>query len=162
MKFFLPIFMLLIIFSCAPKKTALYSTIEYNAGACFGFCPIFNLKINSDRSAVIKAERFTFNDGKSKDDFSKPKEGTFTTTIKEEDYTKLIQRLDGLKFDTLQDNYKNKKITDLPTSILTINFTNGNVKKIQDYGKNGTPELRKVYEFLENLRKSQSWKKIAD
>ena len=69
--------------SCATPTPSNYSKIEYNAEACFGFCPIFKITVNPDRTAVIDAERFTFTEGRSKDDFSGPREGIFKTKIKE-------------------------------------------------------------------------------
>lgn len=160
MKTFFSAIALLLIFSCATQNTSPYAKIEYEAGACFGFCPIFKLQINPDRTAVIEAERFTFTDGKSKDDFSKPKEGTFTTNIKEEDFNQLITLLNGLNLNDLKNDYGNNNVSDLPTSHLNVTFTNGNTKNIRDYGKNGTPKLKEVYNFLENLRKTQTWTKV--
>lgn len=125
-------------------KKSQYANIEYDASACFGFCPIFKLEINPDRTGVIDAEHFTFSNERSKNEFSDAKEGTFKTTLKEVDYNKLIQLLDALKLETLKGDYGNKNVSDLPTSNLTVNFANGSVKKIQDYGKHGKPELRKV------------------
>lgn len=162
MKLLVPIFAFFLIYSCTPKNASQYSKIEYEAGACYGFCPIFKLHINPDRSAVIEAERFTFTDGKSKNDFSNPKEGTFKATITEADYAKLIKLLDASKLKSLKDDYGNNNVTDLPTSTLNITFVDGTSKSISDYGKKGTPELRELYTFLENLPKTQTWTKVAE
>lgn len=78
------------------KNTSKYSTIEYEAGACFGSCPIFKITINPDRTAVLEAEHFNFSKEFSKAEFSKPREGTFKGTIKQEDYDKLVALLDNL------------------------------------------------------------------
>ena len=146
-----------------PKKNiSLYSKIEYSAGACHGFCPIFKLEINSDKTAIIEAEHFTFSNGRSKDEFSDAKEGTFRTTLKDEDYNKLVQLLNGLNLNSLQNNYGNQNVTDLATSNLKVTFQNGTFKSIEDYGKNGTPKLREVYQFVESLPKTQTWTKVAD
>lgn len=162
MKYLITLFSAFVLFSCATKNTSKYSKIEYDAGACFGFCPIFKLQINPDRTAIIEAERFTFTDGRSKGDFDKPKEGTFKTTLKEADYNKLIVMLNNLNINSLQDLYKNKNVSDLPTSFLKITFADGKMKTIEDYGKNGTPKLREVYQFLESLPKTQIWTKISE
>ena len=160
MKIILATLSLLFFFSCATKNMSQYSKIEYEAGACFGFCPIFKMQIDPDRTAVIEAEHFTFSDGRSKDEFSKPKEGTFTTTIKEADFDKLIMLLNNLNIKNLQSDYGNKNVSDLPTSYLNVTFKDGSLKKIKDYGKNGSLELKEVYLFLEDLRKTQTWKKV--
>ena len=119
--------------SCATPTPSNYSKIEYNAEACFGFCPIFKITVNPDRTAVIDAERFTFTEGRSKDDFSGPREGIFKTKIKEADYNKLISLLDDLDLKNLNGYYGNKNITDLPTANLRITFTDGSTKLIEVY-----------------------------
>ena len=161
MKYLSTLFITLLLFSCAPKNSSKYSKIQYEAGACFGFCPIFKMTINPDRTAVIEAEHFTFSEGKSKGEFSEEKEGTFTATLTEADYQKMVALLDGANLPSLKDEYKNRNVSDLPTSFLRINFADGTSKNIEDYGKNGTPKLREIYDFMEGLRKTQNWTKIS-
>ena len=160
MKYLLTFLLSIVLLSCTTKNTSKYSKIEYEAGACFGFCPIFKMTINPDKTAVIEAEHFTFSQGRSKDEFSQPKEGTFKATIKEEDFNKMITLLESAGLKSLKDEYNDRKITDLPTSFLRINFTNGTSKNIKDYGKNGTPKLKEISEFMEGLRLSQEWEKV--
>ena len=118
------------------------------------------MTINPDRTAVIEAEHFTFTKEHSKGEFSEPKEGTFTTTIKQADYAQMINLLNSADLTSLKDYYKNRNVSDLPTSYLRIDFSNGSSKNIEDYGKNGTPKLKEISEFMENLRLNQTWKKI--
>jgi len=147
--------------SCTSQKmNSNYTKIEYEAGPCFGFCPIFKMTIDSERNAVLEAERFNFTEGKSKEDFSAPREGTFKTTIKKEDYDALTALLDKLNPKSLKDYYGDKRISDMATSYLRITFSDGSKKQIQDYGKGGTPELKEVYAFFENLKHNQDWKKV--
>jgi hypothetical protein len=161
MKYLLSLFCLIFLMSCATTSNpSKYSKIEYEAGACFGFCPTFKITINPDRTAVIDAVRFTFKEGHSKDDFSEEKEGIFKATIKKEDYTILIEKLDALELNSLKNYYGNRKVSDLPTSFLKINFRDGSQKQIQDYGKKGTEKLRDLYDFIEELRKTQTWTKV--
>ena len=161
MKYLLTFFCSIILLSCATQNSSKYSKIQYEAGACFGFCPIFKMTINPDRTAVIEAEHFTFSKASSKDEFSQPKEGTFTATIKESDFNKMIALLDGAKLKSLPDEFKNRNVSDLPTAYLRINFTDGTTKKIEDYGKSGTPKLREIYTFMEDLRLNQTWTKVS-
>ena len=162
MKYLLTLCAFVFLVSCttSQKVASQYSKVEYEATPCFGFCPVFKMTINEDRTAVFEAEHFNFNDKPSKDEFSKPREGTFKGTIKEEDYKKLITLLDGLNVKSLNDKYGTKNITDLPTSYLRINFADGTSKKVEDYGKRGSEKLSEVYKFFENLRKNQQWTKI--
>lgn len=156
MKYFFTLLSFLFIVSCATKKTnSPYSKIEYSSGACYGFCPIFKMTINNDRTAIFEAERFNF----SRDTASEKSEGTFKGTIDEKQYNQLISLLNSLPKD-LKDYYGNKNVSDLPTSTLTLNYQDGKVKTIQDYGKHGTPDLQKIYQFFEALKTNQNWTKI--
>lgn len=161
MKYVLSLFAFVLLFSCTTQKAqSKYSKIEYEAGACFGFCPIFTMTINPDRTAVLEAEHFNFSKNPSKADFSKGREGTFKATIKEADYNKLVALLDGLNVKSLQDKYGNHNITDLPSSYLRISFADGNSKNVEDYGKNGSEKLSQVYQFFEDLKHNQQWTKV--
>ena len=161
MKYLLSLFAVVVLMSCQTQKSASnYSKIEYETTPCFGFCSVFKMTINPDRTAVFEAERFNFEEGHSKDAFSKPREGTFKTTIKAEDYAKLVRMLDRLNAKSLNDKYGNYNITDLPTSFLRLNYKDGSSKNIEDYGKDGTKELAEVYKFIADLRKNQNWKKV--
>ena len=162
MKYIVFLLSMVFVVSCATPTPSNYSKIEYNAEACFGFCPIFKITVNPDRTAVIDAERFTFTEGRSKDDFSGPREGIFKTTIKQADYNKLISLLDELNLKNLNGYYGNKNITDLPTANLRITFTDGSTKHIEDYGKGGTEKLDELYTFIEDLRKTQTWTRVAE
>ena len=161
MKYLLSIFAVLILFSCnSQKNSSKYTQIEYEAGPCFGSCPMFKMTINPDRTAVFEAEHFNFSKGFSKSDFDKPREGTFKGTIKEEDYKKLTALIDDLNVKSLNDKYGTHDITDLPTSYLRLKFSDGSEKNIEDYGKQGTEKLVTVYRFFEDLRNNQQWEKV--
>ncbi len=161
MRYILGLCAFVFLFSCTPQKDSTqYSTIEYEATACFGFCPVFKITVSPDRTAIFEAEHFNFSDKPSKDNFSKPREGTFKGTIKQEDYNKLISLLNGLNVKNLNDRYGERNITDLPTSYLRVQFTDGTSKNVEDYGKRGSEKLSEVYRFFEDLRKNQQWTKI--
>ncbi|MDQ0067273.1 DUF6438 domain-containing protein [Chryseobacterium lathyri] len=161
MKYILSLCAFIFLLSCTTQKTdSQYAKIEYQAGACFGSCPIFTMTINPDRTAILEAEHFNFSKDFSKDEFSKSLEGTFQGVIKEGDYNKLVSLLNGLDVKNLKDKYGTKNITDLPTSYLRINFTDGTSKNIEDYGKRGSEKLRETYMFIEELRHNQQWTKV--
>jgi hypothetical protein len=161
MKYLLGLCAFIFLFSCnSQKMNSKYSVIEYEATPCFGFCPVFKMTINADRTAVFEAEHFNFSDRPSKDEFSKPREGTFKGTIKQEDYNKLISMLDRLDVKNLNDNYGEKNVTDLPSSHLRVKFADGTSKHVEDYGKHGSEKLSELYQFFEGLRKNQQWTKV--
>ena len=161
MQYLLSLFAIVVLFSCQTQKSeSKYSTIEYEAGACFGFCPIYKMTIQADRTAVLEAEHFNFSKGTSKDEFSKEREGTFTATIKEADYQKLVSLLNDLDVKNLKDQYGSENVSDLPTSYLRIKLADGTSKNTEDYGKRGSEKLRKVYQFFEELKQNQQWNKV--
>ncbi|MBD3907336.1 DUF6438 domain-containing protein [Chryseobacterium sp. Ch-15] len=161
MKYLLSLFSIIFLFSCSSQKmSSKYSVIEYEAGACFGSCPIFKMTINPDRTAILEAEHFNFSKEFSKGEFDKPREGTFKTMIKEKDYKKLTVLLDDLNVKNLNEKYGTRNITDLPTSYLRIKFDDGSSKNIEDYGKRGTEKLSKLYKFFEDLKHNQQWEKV--
>lgn len=161
MKYLFSLIAIVVLFSCQTQKMeSKYSTIEYEAGACFGSCPIFKITIHPDKTAVFEAEHFNFSKGFNKSDFNKPREGTFRGNIKEKDYKKLIALIDGLDIKTMNDKYGRRNITDMATSYVRIKFADGSSKEVEDYGKNGSPKLVEVYKFFEDLRTNQDWKKV--
>ncbi|MDQ1163069.1 hypothetical protein QE422_003437 [Chryseobacterium sp. SORGH_AS 447] len=161
MKYILSLFAVILLFSCQSQKAnSKYSRIEYEAGACFGSCPIFKITINPDRTAVLEAEHFNFSKGFSKSEFDKPREGTFKGTIKETDYNALIALLNNLNVKSLNEKYGERNVTDLPTSYLRIQFADGTTKHVEDYGKRGTEKLAELYKFFEDLRHNQQWTKV--
>ncbi|KIA83178.1 hypothetical protein OA84_06405 [Kaistella solincola] len=156
MKYLFSLLSLLFLTTCTSRKNTEYMTIKYESGACFGFCPIYKMTINADRSAIFEAERFNF----SRDTDSQENEGNFKGTIDAEKYSELMEKFAALKAKNLKNFYGNKNVTDLPTAYLTITYPDGTVKKIEDYGKHGTPQLQKLYEFFDSLRTSETWSKI--
>ena len=137
-----------------------YTTIEYEAGACFGFCPIYKMTINSDRSAILDAERFNFTIGNSKDDFSKPREGTFKAVISKEDYQKLITLANAADVKTLKDSYIDKQIMDASKVDLRVFFTDGTKKEIQLSAGEKPEKLIAFYSYIDELKKKQKWEKV--
>lgn len=161
MKYILSLCAFIFLLSCTTQKAdSKYTTIEYEAGACFGSCPIFKLTIAPDRTAILEAEHFNFSKDFSKGEFSKPREGTFKAVIKEADYQKIIVLLNDIDVKNLENNYGSKNISDLPSSYLRIGFTDGTSKNVEDYGKKGSEKLSKAYQFFEDLRHNQQWTKV--
>lgn len=160
MKYLSTLLITLLLFSCASQNSSKYTKVQYEAGACYGFCPVFKMTINPDRTAIIEAERHTFTQANTRGASSEEREGTFTATLKDADYQKMIALLESADLKSLKDEYKNRNVSDLPSSYLRINFSDNTSKNIEDYGKNGTPKLKEIYTFMEALRVNQTWTKV--
>ena len=146
--------------SCATSQTSKYSKIEYEVGPCFGFCPTYKITIDSDRNAILEAERFNFTKGGSKDDFSKPREGTFKAVISKEDYQKLITLANAADVKTLKDSYIDKQIMDASKVDLRVFFTDGTKKEIQLSAGEKPEKLIAFYSYIDELKKNQKWEKV--
>lgn len=120
--------------------------IEYKTSGCFGTCPIFELAIDSNRQAAYKPIAY-----------NKKKKGTFKGIIRNFEYNELVGLLNYIDFANLKDSYS-VSWTDDQSSVLTVTYDGGKIKKTSDYGLIGTFGLSRVYEMLFELRETQSWK----
>lgn len=146
--------------SCTTSQVSNYSKIEYEVGPCFGFCPTYKITIDSDRNAILEAEHFNFTEGGSKDDFSKPREGTFKAMISAEDYKKLIALTDASNAKTLKDSYINKQIMDASKTNLRVFWTDGTKKDIAMSAGEKPENLNNLVAFIIELKKNQKWEKV--
>lgn len=125
--------------------------IEYSTTMCYGTCPVFNIKINSDKKAKWKAEMYNEIDNKIF-------KGNFQTKITTEKFNELVNLLNYIDFESLKDNYS-VNWTDDQSCTLKITYDNGKSKSISDYGLVGTYGLDRVYQMLFELRENQNWTK---
>lgn len=129
--------------------------IEYSTTPCYGSCPEFEIVINKDRTARFIAKHFNFYSETEK--WTKKDEGIFKTTIKQKEFTEIIDILNYIDFPNLENGYS-VNWTDDQSSKLKITFNNGLTKTINDYGLVGTYGLKRVYQMIFELRKNQNWK----
>lgn len=160
MKYLFSLIVSLGLMSCTTSQTAKYSKIEYEVGPCFGFCPTYKITVNSDRNAILEAERFNFSEGGSKDDFSKPREGTFKATISKEDYQKLVMLTDAADIKTLKDSYIDDRIMDASKINLRIDFADGTKKNIELSAGEKPQKLIDLQKYIDELKRKQQWQKV--
>ncbi|MEN8121444.1 MAG: DUF6438 domain-containing protein [Bacteroidota bacterium] len=137
------------------KKQNMYNIekIKYQTTRCFGTCPQFYLEIDKLKNATLDAKYHNRKDKKGKEI-----KGKYNAIIKDKDYDEIVKLLNDINFPNLNDNYA-VAAKDYPTCFLTITYNNGKVKKIRDYGLNGTSGLKKLYNLMFELRFNQEWKK---
>lgn len=121
--------------------------IEYSTTGCYGTCPIFNLTIDEDRTAIFEAVRF--ND----------KEGKFRGIIDTGNYAMLTDLLNYIDFAKLENQYA-VHWTDDQGCNLKITYDDGKVKAIHDYGLLETYGLDRTYDILFKLRENQKWTEV--
>jgi hypothetical protein len=119
--------------------------LAFSTDACYGTCPIFDLRLARNGAATYHAEEYN------------EKKGDFAAVIKAQPLAEIWTLLNYLNFPKLQNDYS-VSATDHPTCTLTITYGGGKVKTIQDYGEQGTFGLRQLYRLLFALRTTQDWK----
>lgn len=160
MKYLFSLLAIIGLMSCATSQNAKYSKIEYQVGPCFGFCPVYKFTVSPDRKAVLEAEHFNFSEGGSKDDFSKPREGTFQATLSKEDYDQLVLMVDAADIKILKDSYIDDRIMDASKTNLRINFADGTKKDISMSAGEKPQKLIDLQKYITELKEKQSWKKV--
>lgn len=118
--------------------------INFSTSGCYGTCPIFELAIQANRTAKYHAI-----------DYNK-KKGYFTAKIDIVTYNNLVATLQYIHLPSLKASYQ-VGWTDDQTVNLEVVFSDGQVKKIHDYGAIGTFGLSNLYSQLYNLRGTQIW-----
>lgn len=119
-------------------------SISYKSGPCFGTCPTIEINTDNMGHATYIAGAYT------------KKQGTFITVIRKDDLDKIFGLVNYLAIKKLKDNYA-VNWTDYPTCSVKIEFEDGSVKNIRDYGEEGTFGLEQLYSLFVHLIGSQNW-----
>jgi len=133
-------------YSPALRSQAIES-LHFKTMSCLGHCPIFEMSIHHDKTAIYHAIR---------DDLRK---GKFRTNINPQQFRKLLGLLKYIQVNRLKNRYQKNGLTE-PMTELHIHFKNGTRKKIIDVSYQGTRGLSHLYNLLIDLRKNQQWEKI--
>jgi hypothetical protein len=135
-----------LIFLAGCKASKLDITqIEFQAGPCFGPCPVFKMIIEENGTTNYSA---TINN---------KQQGKFHTVINKTLLNNLNKSLQRANFLSLKNRYFTGW-TDQPTYTLSVKLKNGQEKTIEDYGPSGPKKLKSVYKKIFSLRESQSWR----
>ena len=144
------ILMLLVSFSlttCTITKTIPDEDllIEMKRTPCYGFCPVYTLRIGKDGKGLFEGVE------------NVEKTGKFSFSLTSEELQELEDTFRQINFYQLQNMY-NADVSDLPTTYITYN-KDGKRKKIMDYY--GAPEeLRSLENRIETLVLSKKMRKV--
>jgi hypothetical protein len=136
----------------AVVPTKKISLLHYRS-SCPNDCPVYKLIIDSSNITMEAAGPGGMN--------MKPGDtlrGTYNSKLTREKFNELTELVNYIDVSSLNSNYSVSG-NDVPTGIIEVVFTDGTFKRIDDYGKVGTPGLIVLHEYLEKLRLSQSWEK---
>lgn len=115
--------------------------VHFSSTGCFGTCPIFEIKLDSKRNLDYNGIRFTNHPGLKK------------IKLNQTDYDNLFGLIEYSELKKLKDSYS-VNWTDDQTGILKVIYENGDVKEIQDYGLQGTINLKAIYKKLFEINKN--------
>ncbi|AYL94786.1 DUF6438 domain-containing protein [Mucilaginibacter celer] len=128
-----------------PKpSTAAITGVHVETTMCFGTCPVFKLDVAADGTTTYTATKYN------------PETGVFTGTIDQEKLTQILSLINYIDVQKLDNNYS-VDWTDDQTIKLKVQFADGSVKEITDYGMQGTYGLRYLYQIFFGLRAGQTW-----
>ena len=117
-KMLLPLFFLILLSSCKSAKTDFkFDKITYHTSACFGFCPVVHLEVNSDKTVRLHAEKIYSKSGGGVD---QSRIGYFTGIVADTTYDKLINELRTIGLDTLK--FGGPDCCDGATKTIIINY----------------------------------------
>ena len=119
--------------------------IELNRTPCYGFCPVYTVKIDKSGKGLFEGVE------------NVDKIGRFSFSLSQDELIKLENAFLQVDFYQLK-NINYGQVSDLPTTYITYN-KDGKRKKIMDYY--GAPEeLRNLENSIETLVLSKKMKKI--
>ncbi len=154
MKSWMVVFGMLLLLSCmgSKKQAGVLSwtavkKITVTKLPCFGFCPEYELTIQSNGMLLLNAKAKVKNDLK----------GNYHSVLKPVDRERIINSLKDMNFLSLKSKMGDRSVSDLPSTETALVLTNGQTKKVLDYGNRGTAELERFYKMIEHIIDTQEW-----
>ncbi len=144
---FLIIFASSLLISCSgtSRITDEQIVIEMEKTACYGRCPVYTIKIDSQGTGLFVGVEHT-----------EPL-GLYSFRLKKSEIDELHSAFEEIGFFGLEDRYYDN-ISDLPTTYLTYR-KEGREKKIMDY-HGAPPELKQLESRIQELVFSKKMRKV--
>lgn len=127
------------------KLSPAVKSVFFETTSCLGFCPVFKINLFNNSNGYYTPEYWN------------EKEGNFQAMVRRKELNEIFGLIRYLGFPALK-NYYSTEGTDYPSCSTTVFFTDGSVKKIVDYGQQGTQGLVRLYKLFFLLRENQDWK----
>ncbi|MEO9953881.1 DUF6438 domain-containing protein [Nonlabens sp.] len=115
--------------------------IIFQTDNCYGLCPVFKLEIQKDGNISYTGIEHT--------EFL----GKLNSTIDSQELIELFGIIEYSLIYKLENDYS-INWTHYQTGNLKINYLDGSIKEIRDYGLQGTRELRLIYDRLFEINKN--------
>lgn len=121
-------------------------SISLERTACFGFCPVYQVTVESNGAVTYVGEMFVAVEGEQR------------AQISQDQVRKLASELEAIDFFSLQDQYTDMGATDMPSAILTLRV-DGETKQVVHYhGDFSAPEKLTQLEWLiDEITNTAQW-----
>lgn len=117
MKKWIPLFGLIVLFSCKPTQADFkLERVSFHSGPCFGICPSYHLQVNPDGSALLKGDSLSYKRG----NVPPQRVGYFTGKVQDSTFRKLVVQLREAGLDTLK--FKGPNCCDAPMKTLIVRY----------------------------------------
>jgi len=130
------------------KKKLKEGFVEMKKTVCYGRCPVYTIRISTTGQAIYEGEK------------NVKKEGKYTKQLPASEVNALFEKFNQSNIYSLNDQYDDKRISDLPSTIITYSY-NGKTKSILDR-YNGPEELKTLEGLIEQIAESDGWQKTED
>jgi len=154
MKYIFVILISLLTISCQSQKSnAVFESIWIEKHACRGFCPAYEMTVQKDGTTVLNGERYYFDKMPNKEEA-----GTYHTSVNSETLNAIAAVAKKFKEADTKEEYKDTK-TDQSGYRIKVQYSDGTSKKVYVYGYTNIQSIHNLFSSLDDLRKSQTWKK---
>lgn len=145
----------LIISSCSTEKhitstPPLELIVTLQKTPCFGDCPVYNFQALNDGRATLEVGRM------SQTRFGlELKEGKYEGTVNSTDLDEIVDFANSINYSSLQEEYDDKKVMDLPVSISSI-------EGHRVFNRFEGPNLEPLYQLIEAKIFKVNWQPISE
>lgn len=115
--------------------------VYYERTHCFGTCPVFTFRIESEGSAYYEGRNFV--------DLI----GTYKAQVSEAQQNRILRSAESLNYQDLEGEYDEPMVMDLPAAITEI-------KGKQVINRYGGPNLKALYLTLDSVISELEWRKF--
>ena len=143
--------LLLLLWGCGNSKKQVSNNqhgfyLSMEKTACFGQCPIYVLKVNSDGGLHLNAKRFN--------DIS----GEFEAKLSKDEFQNLKATTTRLDWDAFDEEYLTG-YSDLPSTILTYAIS-GDTTKVRYESDKAPQELISLSKQMESWKHNKDWESL--
>ncbi len=126
-------------------ENAGFQMIRFKTNPCMGVCPVFDLSLKSDGHALIDAQK------------NCKVTGLFTAMIDQKILSEIEELVNYLPLGSIKNNYDDGWQKDRRADLELV--YGDTIKKVTDYGMEGSFGLRQLYSLLARLVDEANWKK---